>query len=117
MSRRPSLTYIAYLCLLLSFVALGTFVYALAVDSYLAGAVGGALAVLLVAAAYGFRAGARTTAATHEGDTPLEGANIWAQPVKTAQIARYLAAYRPIAVQKSEIAARQPSSLPERRAA
>jgi hypothetical protein len=39
--RRVSTTYVAYVLLLLAFVALGTFVYALATDSALAGITGG----------------------------------------------------------------------------
>jgi hypothetical protein len=57
--RRVSVTDVAYVLLLLAFVALGTFVYALATDSALAGVIGGSLVVLMVASVVGFRIGAR----------------------------------------------------------
>ena len=92
--RRVSMTYVAYVLLLLAFVALGTFVYALATDSALAGIVGGSLIVLMVASVVGFRIGARNRAKSNDSGIEIEGANIWAQPLRREQIDRYLRSYR-----------------------
>ena len=92
--RRVSMTDVAYVCLLLGFVMLGTFVYALAAGSAMAGVIGAGLVVLLVASVVGFRIGARNRAQSNDSGTPIEGANIWAQPLRREQIDRYLLSYR-----------------------
>ena len=66
------MTYVAYVLLLLAFVALGTFVYALATDSALAGTIGGTLVVLMVASVVGFRIGARNRAKSNDSGIEIE---------------------------------------------
>ncbi len=92
--RRVSMTYVAYVLLLLAFVALGTFVYALASESALAWIIGGSLVVLMVASVVGFRIGARNRAKSNDSGIEIEGANVWAQPLHREQIDRYLQRYR-----------------------
>ena len=92
---RISATNMAYVLFLLTFVALGTFVYSLAVGGALAGIIGAALVVLMVATVVGFRIGVRTRAASNESGIEIEGSNIWAQPLRREQIDRYLMSYRP----------------------
>jgi hypothetical protein len=91
--RRISATDVAYVCFLLTFVALGTFVYALAAGSAAAGIIGAGLVVLMVATVAGFRIGARTRAASNDSGVEIDGANIWAQPLRREQIDRYLQSY------------------------
>ena len=92
--RRVSMTDVAYVLLLLAFVALGTFVYALATGSALAGVIGGSLVVLMVASVEGFRIGARNRAESNDSGIEIEGANIMAQPLHREEIDRYLQNYR-----------------------
>ena len=92
--RQVSITDVAYVLLLLVFVALGTFVYALATESALAGIIGGSLIVLMVASVVGFRIGARNRAQSNHSGIAIEGANVWAQPLRREQIDRYLLSYR-----------------------
>jgi len=92
--RRVSMTDVAYVLLLLAFVALGAFVYALATDSALAGITGGSLVVLMVVSVVGFRIGARNRAKSNDSGIEIEGANVWAQPLRREQIDRYLLSYR-----------------------
>jgi hypothetical protein len=92
--RRISLTDVAYVLLLLAFVALGTFVYALAAQSALAGIIGVILVALMVASVVGFRIGARNRASSNDSGIEIEGANIWAQPLRRDQIDRYLLSHR-----------------------
>ena len=92
--RRVSATDVAYVCFLLTFVALGTFVYSLAAGSPMAGILGAGLVVLTVATVAGFRAGARTRAASNDSGIEIEGANIWERPLRRDQIHRYLQSYR-----------------------
>lgn len=80
--------------LLLGFVALGTFVYALATDSYLTAAIGAVLMVTFGMAVAGFRAGARKVAESNESGILIDGANVWAKPLRKAQIEQYLLSYR-----------------------
>ena len=114
--RRVSPTNVAYLGFLLTFVALGTFVYSLAVGGPLAGLIGAGLVVLMVAMVAGFRIGARTRAESNDNGIEIEGSNIWEQPLRREQIDRYLQSYR---AQEE----RQPEAVPgyeplvERRAA
>jgi hypothetical protein len=92
--RRISMTDVAYVLLLLAFVALGTFVYALAAESALAGIIGVSLVALMVASVVGFRIGARNRASSNDSGIEIEGANVWAQPLRRDQIDRYLLTYR-----------------------
>src|ERR1700759_260264 len=77
--KSASMTYAAYVLLLLAFVALGIFVYALATGSASAGIAGGGLFVLMVASVAGFRVGARNRANANDSGIEIEGANIWEQ--------------------------------------
>ena len=92
--KRVSMTYVAYVCLLVGFVMLGTFVYSLAAGSGVAGVIGAGMVVSLLASVVGFRVGARKRAQSNEGGIPIEGANIWAEPLRREQIDRYLSSYR-----------------------
>ena len=94
MFKRVSMTYVAYVCLLLGFVMLGTFVYAMAAGSGMAGLIGAGMVVSLVASVVGFRLGARNRARANDSGIPIEGANIWAEPLRREQIDRYLLSYR-----------------------
>jgi hypothetical protein len=93
-SRRVSATDVAYLSFLLTFVALGTFVYSLAAGSPMAGVIGAALVVLMIVTVTGFRAGARSRAASNDSGIEIEGANVWERPLRREQIDRYLQSYR-----------------------
>ncbi len=92
--REISATDVAYVCFLLTFVALGTFVYALAAGSAAAGIIGAGLLGLMVATVAGFRIGARKRAASNDSGIEIDGANIWARPLRREQIDRYLQSYR-----------------------
>ena len=94
--RRVSTTEMAYVCLLLGFVALGTFVYALAAESALAGIIGASMVVLMIASVVGFRIGARKRAQSNDSGIEIPGENIWARPLRRDQIERYLSSYRGI---------------------
>jgi hypothetical protein len=94
MLRGVSMTDVAYVCFLLMFVALGTFVYALAAESAVAGIIGASLIALTVATVVGFRVGARKRAEPNDSGIEIEGANIWARPLRREQIDRYLLSYR-----------------------
>lgn len=91
---RISLTDVAYACMLLMFVGLGTFVYALAVGSSLVGILGHVLVALMIATVVGYRVGARKRAESNDSGIEIEGANIWAQPLRREQIDQYLLTYR-----------------------
>ena len=91
---RVSATSVAYVCFQLTFVSLGTFVYALATNSATAGIIGGALIVLMALTVAGFRAGARVRAASNDSGIDIPGENIWARPLRREQIDRYLQSYR-----------------------
>jgi hypothetical protein len=121
--RRVSMTDVAYVLLLLAFLALGTFVYALATESALAGIIGGSLIVLMVASVVGFRIGARNRAKFNDSGSAIEGANVWAQPLRREQIDRYLLNYRGVRdgheqmVQAVSAVAAEPTRLIDRHAA
>ena len=87
----------AYLNFLLTFVALGLLVHALATGSAAAVAYGVALVVFLVAMIAGSRVGKQA----------------WAKPVRDAQIERYLQRYRPV----EDTPAEPEHEIPERLAA
>ena len=89
-----STSFVAYVCLLLGFVALGTFVYALATESYLTAAIGAVLVIMFGLAVVGFRAGARKVAESNESGIAIDGANVWAKPLRRAEIDQYLLSYR-----------------------
>ncbi|GFG52296.1 hypothetical protein CQY20_06200 [Mycolicibacterium agri] len=90
------MTYVAYLMLLLTFVALGMFVYALAAESPLTGVFGAGIVVLMIAAAVGFRIGARVRAQSNDSGIDIPSENIWARPLRREQIDRYLQNYRAV---------------------
>ncbi len=73
------MAFFAYLSFLLTFVALGLFVHALAAGSTAAVAFGTALVVFIAAMIAGSR----------------RGQHAWSKPVRDAQVARYLHRYRP----------------------
>ncbi|KUI22745.1 hypothetical protein AU193_10620 [Mycobacterium sp. GA-1285] len=87
-------TAVAYVCLLLSFAALGTFVYALAAQSAVAGIIGAGMVALMVAAVAGFRAGARKRSESNDSGIEIPSENIWARPLRREQIDHYLSTYR-----------------------
>nr|WP_238889385.1 hypothetical protein [Mycobacterium sp. IDR2000157661] len=113
------MTDVAYVGLLLVFVALGLFVYALAVGSKVAGAIGASLVVLMFATVVGFRVGARRRAESNDSGIPIEGANVWARPLRREQIDRYLLTYRgvPSDPQRTVSVLREPKNSVDRRAA
>ena len=116
--RRVSLTDVAYVSLLLAFVALGTFVYALAAGSALAGLLGAGMVVLFAASVAAFRVGARRRAESNDSGIEIDGANVWIRPLRRDQIDQYLLSYR--GVQKSPaltVVAAAPTASVERRAA
>jgi hypothetical protein len=90
------MTDVAYVLLLLAFVALGTFVYALAAESALAGVIAAGLVVLFAASVVGFRIGARKRAESNDSGIEIPGENIWARPLRREQIEQYLSSYRGI---------------------
>ncbi|MFS0899138.1 hypothetical protein [Mycolicibacterium litorale] len=117
---RISVTSVAYLCFLLGFVALGTFVYALAAGSPVAGIIGGSLVALLVATVVLFRAGARKLAESNESGIEIPGMNIFAKPLRRDQIDHYLLSYRGEQTEPEQVpvlADSAPSVATERRAA
>ncbi|KUI45360.1 hypothetical protein AU197_11700 [Mycobacterium sp. IS-1590] len=87
-------TAVGYVSLLLSFAALGTFVYALAAQSAVAGIIGAGMVVLMVAAVAGFRVGARKRAESNDSGIEIPSENIWARPLRREQIDHYLSTYR-----------------------
>ncbi|MEH3140736.1 MAG: hypothetical protein PGN37_11255 [Mycobacterium kyogaense] len=88
----------AYLSFLLTFVALGLFVHALATGSGAAVAFGTALIVFIVAMIAGSR----------------RGTHAWSKPVREAQIQRYLQQYRGVEDVPEEL---EEIDLPEKLAA
>jgi hypothetical protein len=80
--------------MLLVFVALGTFVYALAVGGSLTGFIGAGLIALMIATVAGFRVGARIRAESNDSGITIEGANVWVRPLRRDQIDQYLLTYR-----------------------
>lgn len=120
---RIPLTVVAYWSLLLSFAALGTFVYALAAQSAVAGIIGASMVVLMVATAVGFRVGARKRAESNDSGIEIPSENIWAQPLRREQIDRYLSTYRGVRenheqlVKAATVPPAEPTRLMERQAA
>lgn len=104
MVKRLSVTYLAYVSLLLGFVALGGFVYALAAGSAYAALLGSALVLCFGAAAIGFRVGPRQAAAS--------------DAARRAQVARYLRTYRGVPNGSRVLTLpRRPATSTDRRAA
>lgn len=114
---RVSPTNVAYVLFLLTFVALGTFVYSLAAGSPLAGIIGAGLVVLMVATVAGFRIGARTRAASNDSGIEIEGSNIWVQPLRHEQIERYRQSYRATKEDQPRQVVPEPVALADRHAA
>jgi hypothetical protein len=121
--RRISMTNVAYVLFLLVFVALGTFVYALAAESPLAWIIGAILVALMVATVVGFRVGARKRAESNDSGIEIPGENIWARPLRREQIDRYLLSYRGVREGGTQklltvpTPAAEPTRLMDRRAA
>lgn len=121
--RNVSGTSVAYVCLLLSFAALGMFVYALAAGSAVAGVIGAALIVLMAAAVVGFYIGARTRAASNDSGIDIPSENIWARPLRREQISRYMQNYRAVrdsheqVLQAVAVPLGTPANLEDRQAA
>ncbi|OBF41687.1 hypothetical protein A5724_04945 [Mycobacterium sp. ACS1612] len=117
--RRVSMTNVAYVLLLLVFVALGMFVYALATGGALAGIIAASMAVLMVASVVGFRIGARMRTESNDSGIAIPGENIWAQPLRREQIDRYMQSYRGVRDNHEQLvqAAAEPTRLMDRRAA
>ena len=121
--RRVSMTYVAYVLLLLVFVALGMFVYALAAGSAVAGIIAAGMVVLMVASVVGFRIGARKRTESNDSGIAIPGENIWAQPLRREQIDRYMQSYRGVRenhaglLQAVAVPASEPTRLMDRRAA
>jgi len=117
------MTYVAYVLLLLVFVALGMFVYALATGSAVAGIVGAGMVVLMVASVVGFRVGARKRTESNDSGIAIPGENIWAQPLRREQIDRYMQSYRGVRdnheelLQAVAVPGSEPTRLMDRRAA
>jgi hypothetical protein len=120
---RVSATNVAYALLLLVFVALGMFVYALATGGALAGIIAASMAVLMVASVLGFRVGARRRTASNHSGIAIPGENIWAQPLRREQIDRYMQSYRGVRdnhdelLQAVAVPGSEPTRLMDRRAA
>jgi hypothetical protein len=90
------MTNVAYVLMLLVFVALGMFVYALAAESPLAGIFGVGMVMLMIASAVGFRMDARVRAQSNDSGMEIPGENIWARPLRRGQIDQYLQSYRAV---------------------
>ena len=114
--RRVSATNVAYVLLLLVFVALGMFVYTLATGGALAGIIAASMAILMVASVVGFRVGARKRTESNDSGIDIPGENIWAQPLRREQIDRYMQSYRGVRDNHEELlqAVAVPGSEPTR---
>jgi hypothetical protein len=93
-SRPASITYLAYIFVLLTFVSLGVFVASLASGSALAPVAGAAMVVFLIAAVVGFRVGATALARASEAIGSTHKLSIWTEPLQQSQIDAYRATYR-----------------------
>lgn len=89
-----SITYLAYVLLLLAFVLLGVFVAALAHESGFAAVAGAGLVASLAASVTGFRVGASKLARASEAAGSPHKLSIWADPLRAEQIDRYRLNYR-----------------------
>jgi O-antigen ligase len=89
-----SITYLAYVLLLLAFISLHVFVAALALGSGLAAVAGAALVVSLAAAVFGFRLGASRLARASEAAGSTHKLSFWADQLEQDRIGRYRATYR-----------------------
>lgn len=89
-----SITFVAYVMLLLAFISLHVFVAALATGSGLAAAAGTALVVSLAAAVFGFRLGASSLARASEAAGSTHKLSFWADQLEQDRIDRYRATYR-----------------------
>jgi hypothetical protein len=91
---RISASYLAYILLLMAFVALGVFVASLAAGSRWAGATGIALIACLGGAVAGFRAGARELAQSRQPGDRGSAVSIFSAPLRQDQVDRYVESYR-----------------------
>jgi len=117
------MTYVAYVLLLLVFVALGLLVYTLATEGPLAGIIAAGMVVLMVASVVGFRIGARMRTKSNDSGIEIPGENIWARPLRREQIDQYMRSYRGMhdnqeqLLQAVAVSGSEPTRLMDRRAA
>lgn len=113
------MTNVAYLMLLLVFVALGMLVYSLATGGALAGIFAASMVMLMIASVVGFRIGARIRAESNDSGIAIPGENIWARPLRREQIDRYMQSYRGVRENHEHLlqAVAEPTRLIDRRAA
>lgn len=113
------MTNVAYLMLLLVFVALGMLVYSLATGGALAGIFAASMVMLMIASVVGFRIGARIRAESNDSGIAIPGENIWARPLRREQIDRYMQSYRGVRENHEQLlqAVAEPTRLIDRRAA
>ncbi len=102
-STPQSMTNVGYVSFLMTFAALGMFVYALAVGSaILAVALGLILVACVTVMVMGFRVGARRRSESNDRGIAIDGANVWAQPLRREQIDQYLLQYRSVRADDEE---------------
>ena len=92
--RRISVSSLAYISLLVAFVALGTFVAALATGSRWAVVLGVVLIACLAASVAGFRTAARAITRSNAIAEPGSAVSIFSTPLRQEQVDRYLESYR-----------------------
>ena len=93
-TRSATITYVAYVLLLIAFVFLGVFVAALALDSSVAGAAAVALAASLTASVLGFRAAASRRARAAQEAGSRYKLSIWTNTLHPHELDRYRLHYR-----------------------
>ncbi len=92
--RRTSMSSLAYISLLVAFIALGTFVAALATGSRWAMVLGVVLIACLAASVAGFRTAARKITRPNAITEPGSAVSIFSTPLRREQVDRYLENYR-----------------------
>ena len=97
-----AITNVGYASFLMTFAALGMFVYALAVGNPFALVLGAMLVAFMTVMVVGFRAGARRRSESNESGIAIDGANVWAQPLRREQIDQYLLRYRGVQTDDGE---------------
>ena len=102
-----SITYVAYVLLLLAAVALGLLVAALALGSELAALAGAFLVITIAMSVIGFRLGASRLAQASESAGSTHKLSFWADQLEQDRIDRYRSNYR------GEPEPAQPQYLPD----
>lgn len=92
--RRIPVSNVAYVLLLVAFVALGLFVTAMALGSNLAVVAAAAMVACLGSAVAGFRASARRLSAARLPGAPTNNVSMFSTPVDQGQVDRYREMYR-----------------------